>query len=298
MQYSTQSDFSSDTHWVGEIGSTTALWTYADGSRDYDNEPIGELILPDSTAAATHNESGLSTTTYDHAPDTAAEWEFTVYNNKAQAGTVYYFRAYSIYYFSIVKTYEKAVVNNDNETYPSLLVSSAALSLTVSGVPDNTVIGDIQTDFNSTATSVPFGDLNLIDNLKEGAQRFTISTNAENGYQLFVFENNDLVSGSGSSIYPISSTNDNPSAWSITGSNSGFGYHTTDVNLSNTGFGPSRFAADNTYAKLETDMKEIGYSSIPVDGDTFDLVYKLEITDLQEAGNYETDIVYILVPTF
>ncbi|MEA3398264.1 MAG: fibronectin type III domain-containing protein [Patescibacteria group bacterium] len=297
LQYSTQPDFSSDAYWVGEIGSSTALWTYADGSQDYDNEVISQLILPDSSVVATHNESGISTTTYDHTADTAAEWEFTVFNNKAEDGVVYYFRAYSIYYFSIVNIYEKAVLPNTDESYPSLVVSSAALSMTISGVSDKTSIGEIETDFGTTATSVPFGELNPLSTVKEGAQRFTISTNAENGYQLFVYQRQNLVSESGAGINPISCTNEDPSSWSLSG-NSGFGYHTTDVNLSNIGAGPSRFAPDNSYAKLEANIKEIGYSSIPVASDTFDLIYKLEITDLQAAGNYETDIVYILVPTF
>jgi len=45
-------------------------------------------------------------------------------------------------------------------------------------------------------------------------------------------------------------------------------------------------------------MKEVAYSSISVTDDVTDLIFKMEITNQQEAGDYNSEIVYIAVPTF
>jgi hypothetical protein len=75
-----------------------------------------------------------------------------------------------------------------------------------------------------------------------------------------------------------------------------FGYHTTDDTLS--GGDPSRFSFDDSYARFESAFQEISYSPIPVANETVDFVYKLEVADMQEAGDYETEVVYIVVPTY
>ncbi|MFH0892645.1 MAG: hypothetical protein V1867_07800 [Candidatus Falkowbacteria bacterium] len=296
LQYSTQADFSSDIHWVGEVGSTTSLWTYHDGAADNDNDPITEIILDDATEAATHNESGLSSSDYDHDPDTAAEWEFTIHNNGAALATTYYFRAYGSYYFSIVHSYEKAVVTDDDENYPSVIVNDAILTFNIGGLPADTVVDGVTTDLETTAASVPFGSLTNLDNVKEGAQRFTITTNSEYGYQLFVYQTQNLIANNGATIDPIPATNDTPGAWSIGAATGGFGYHTTDPTLS--GSNPSRFSPPNTYARFNSSIEEISYSPLPVAGESLDFVYKLEVSSMQPAGEYETEVVYILVPTF
>ena len=296
LQYSTEADFSSDIHWVGEVGSTTALWTYHDGAADDDNDPITEIILDDAYAAATHNESGLSSSDYDHDPDTAVEWEFTVHNNGAEIATTYYFRAYGSYYFSIVHSYEKAVVTDEGENYPSVVVNDAILTFNIGGLPLGTVVDGVTTDLTTTAATVPFGSLNNLDNIKEGAQRFTITTNSEYGYQLFVYQTQNLIANNGATIDPIPATNDTPGAWSIGSATGGFGYHTTDPTLS--GSNPSRFSPPNTYARFNSSIEEISYSPLPVAGESLDFVYKLEVSSMQPAGEYETEVVYILVPTF
>ncbi len=77
---------------------------------------------------------------------------------------------------------------------------------------------------------------------------------------------------------------------------SAFGYHAGDDTLS--GISPSRFSPDNTYARFELAFQEISYSAIPVNNEVVDLVYKIEVSDIQESGDYITEIVYVLVPTF
>jgi len=295
LQYATSSDFSQNVYYVGEIGSTTAVWTYDDGI-DNDNATITERILSDSTANATHNESGTSGSNYDHVANIPVEWEFTIYNNGAATSTVYYFRAYSSY-FSICHNYEKVVPINDGESYPSLSVSLSTLTYVVAGLPANTNTEGIMTDIDTTATEVPFGSLSF-GSQTEGAQRFTIATNAENGYQLFVYQRQNLLCNTGADIDPLSTTNESPASWTIGSNPGGFGYHSGDDTLTDIGDGPARFSPINTYAKFEIAPKEVSYSSIPVDDEIIDLVFKIEVTNQQEAGDYETEVVYILVPTF
>jgi uncharacterized caspase-like protein len=102
--------------------------------------------------------------------------------------------------------------------------------------------------------------------------------------------------GGSAEIVPVDATNASPAAWSIPSAASGaYGYHTIDATLSG---GSARFAADNTYAKFETAVKEIAYSSGPVTNETTDMVYKTQITNQQDAGAYDSKVIYIIVPVF
>ena len=294
LQYSTYSDFSQNTHFVGEIASTTAAWNYGDGI-DSDNDPIISRLLSDSLSNATHNESGTSTSVLSHFANDAMEWEFTLHNNNGEDNTVYYFRPYANYY-SVYSTYEKIVSTNDGESYPSVTVSTSTLSFSIFGLDTGTVTEGVTTNISTSPTQVSFGSL-AFDSQMAGAQRFEISTNAEYGYQLFTYERHEMKSNNGSSIYPIAGTNEVPTmGWSIDPNPSGFGYHTGDDTLS--GSSPSRFSPDNSYAKFEQGLKEISFSPIPVQKEQFDLVYKIQSTNMQEAGDYDTEIVFIAVPTY
>jgi hypothetical protein len=74
------------------------------------------------------------------------------------------------------------------------------------------------------------------------------------------------------------------------------GYHTGDDTLQN---GSTRFSAVDTYAGFSTTtLEEIGYSSQPVVGDTVDVIFRIFRRELQDAGQYETNIVYVSVPIF
>ena len=288
LQYSTASDFSSNVNFAGEIGSSTALWTYADGV-DIDNSAVSTRILASSTVAATHNESGISSSTYDLAAGAIGEWEFTIFNNRAASGTTYYFRAYTD------QASVKTVLADVSSTYPSLVVGNSSLASVLSGVTAGTIIDGVMTTINTTYNSVPFGNISYGAPVSAG-HRLQITTNADSGYQLFVFSTADLAEPRGSTISPIVSTNDNPQPWTIAPNQAGFGYHTSDDSLS--GINPSRFAANDTYAKFETTIQEVGYNPTPSISDTIDLIYRLEATEQQPDGQYATSIEYIIVPTY
>jgi hypothetical protein len=73
------------------------------------------------------------------------------------------------------------------------------------------------------------------------------------------------------------------------------GYHTTDPTLS--GGSPARFAPNDTYAGLSTSPQEIMFSSLATTS-THDIIYRVRVGDLQEAGDYKAEIVYLAVPLY
>jgi archaellum component FlaG (FlaF/FlaG flagellin family) len=286
LQYSTFADFSDDVHFVGEIGSSSP-WNYVDGGGD-DNDTIIGLVLSDTTQEGTFNEIGSSTNVYEHTANTAVEYDFAIRNNGAEKSQVYYFRAYDNFN-------GLPVLLNTDETYPSLSTSNSNVSYIIDGLEAGTSTEGVTTDIASAAGLLDFGHM-AVNTDKIGAHRFTVNTNAGNGYQLFAYERQPLSDSSGSQFQPVPGTNDAPDIWPALPDPSAYGYHTSDATLS--GFSPSRFLPDNTYSRFETNVKEVGYSPIPVQNETIDLIYRLEASVLQSAGSYETEVVYIIVPNF
>ena len=170
------------------------------------------------------------------------------------------------------------------------------LQFSLEGLPVGTTTAGVTTDISTTPTGMAFGSLAL-DTEYVAAHRITVETNATEGYQLFTFAKNQLSSTVGAQIPSIAATNVLPDSWSTAcnASSTGcFGYHATDPTLSN---GSTRFAPSDTYAGLETSPVEIMYSSIPTI-DTHDIVYRLVINEMQAAGDYEAEIVYLVVPSY
>jgi hypothetical protein len=286
LQYSTFADFSDNVHFVGDIGSSSP-WNYVDGGGD-DNGTITGLVLSDTVQEGTFNEIGSSTNVYEHSPNTVVEYDFTIRNNGAEKSQVYYFRAYDNFNGLPVPL-------NTGETYPSLSTSEGNITYTVNGLEAGTTTEGVTTDIASAPNLLDFGNV-TVNADKIGAHRFTVDTNAGNGYQLFAYERQPLSNSSGSLIQPVPGTNDAPDIWPALPNPSAYGYHTSDATLS--GASPSRFLPDNTYSRFETNVREVSYSPISVQNETIDLVYRLEASVLQSAGSYETEVVYIIVPNF
>ena len=148
----------------------------------------------------------------------------------------------------------------------------------------------------TTAATIPFGSM-LHSTSYEAAQELSVDTNATQGYQILMYTDQQLTNAYGDTIPAITSTNDSPAGWSTacTGGALGcFGYHTTDATLYG---GSSRFAPIDSYAALTTTAEEVMHSSVRA-VDTEQIVYRIEFSETQPAGDYETNIVYIAVPVF
>lgn len=295
LQFSEYSDFSQGINDVVEIGPclSNSLWCYAAGA-GADNAVISTIVLSDAAACSggvgtgcgTHNTSGISTSTFVQVANAATEYEFIIKQAGARANATYFFRAFNT-------TSNQPVPFNSGKTYPSLSTAGAALTISVEGLPALTSTQGVITAVATTPTNISFGNLNF-DTELAAAQRLTVSTNATNGYQVFILGRQGLL-GSGE-IAPVETTNETPGAWSVPSSTGGaFGYHSGDATLAG---GSVRFAPYNTYAHLETIPKEVAFSSGPVTNEVTDMVFKIQVTNQQEAGEYSTDVGYIIVPTF
>jgi hypothetical protein len=291
LQYSQYANFSV----AGEIFDVLAtsscqvnsLWCYGDGV-DTDGAAVTARVLTDSTANGTHNES--STTPSGPLASTATEYEFTLKHAGARANSTYFFRLYDT-------TDNHPVALGSGKSYPSLATEGAIVTSTLGSVSAGTVSEGVTSDVATTPTSVPFGTLSF-NSTTTAIQRFTVSTNATNGYHLFLAESRQLHNAYNNTIPQISGTNASPTTWD-SGCSGGlvacYGYHAGDDTLSN---GSTRFLLDDTYAQFSTTPEEVAYNSGPVTNEVTDMVFRIKVTPDQPAGIYTNDLIYIVVPIF
>jgi hypothetical protein len=154
----------------------------------------------------------------------------------------------------------------------------------------------VTTDKTTTASTIPFGSL-TISATTTLAQRITVSTNAPHGYSVYLRETQDLTSDLGDKIPNVTATNSQPLPWTSTCLSSAkgcFGYHSGDDTLANS----TRFLVNDTYAQASSTAQEIIYNSGPVTSEVTDMVYRIFVRPLQEAGHYTSSFIYTVVPIF
>lgn len=299
LQYSEYSNFSQSVYTVTSTSTCAenSIWCFADGA-GVDNAIIDSTVISDAgtcvsgvgNGCGTYNEgSSALGATYDQPAFSTAEFEFTIEHAGARANAVYYFRLYDV-------QNNVPVELDSGSSYPSLVTQGAQLVFTVSGVDAGMLIAGQTTDATTTATAIAFNSLPVNQSV-EAAQNITIDTNATQGYRLFMYATQQLLSGLGDDIAPITSTNAAPSGWSsacLVLAVGCSGYHSTDASL---GGGSGRFGPEDSYAALDTSPQEVMYSSIPI-VDVQNILYRIQITENQPIGDYQTSIVYIAVPTF
>ena len=299
LQYSQYSDFSAGVKTLTSTSTCTAtsIWCYADGA-GVDNDIIQSPVLTNTdtcvagvgVGCGTRNEAATTSSNLTHAAGAATEFEFTLINAAARANGVYYFRLYDV-------SNDEALVASSS--YPSLVTEGAQLVFSIAGVDAEVEIGGSGgpiTDATTSAAAINFGSLPIGSDY-EAAQRLTINTNATEGYQVLQIASQQLTNSYGDEIPPITSTNSVPAGWGTAcpGTATGcFGYHTTDGSLFG---GSTRFAPLDSYAALDTSPQEIMYSSVPI-VDVHDVVYRVHVTPLQPASDYETTLTYVAIPVF
>ncbi len=299
LQYSEYANFETVADVVATSTCTaTSTWCYADGGGT-DNSEIttGTLSDADSCVAGvgngcgTHNESPQALSGFRHEGGDATEYEFTIQSAGPRVNLVYYFRLYDVVQGVPVST-------NNSEQYPSLVTEGASLVFSVGGVASSTATEGITTDVASGTTTIPFGILPIGSDV-EAVQRLRVTTNATEGYRIFMIATDDFMSGSEAIIPPITGTNASPIDWSTgcsTEATGCAGYHSGDDTLYNSN---ARFSAIDTYARMSTTtLDEVAYSSVPVTNEITDIVFKLKVRQSQPAGVYGTSIRYIAVPIF
>ncbi len=300
LQFSEYSDFSTSTSDVAATSSCTgnSLWCYVD-TAVVDNTDISTALLSDSDpcvagvgdGCGTYTESTSTIPGFSHTGSTTREYEFALKPDGPRTNRTYYFRL-----FDVVR--DLAVPLNTGESYPSIATEGAHLTLSSAGVTSGTSLEGVTTDIATTPTQVAYGVLTP-NTLYESAQRFTVTTNATEGYQMLMYATMPFTSNMGTDISFINASNTAPAAWNTACDSNArgcYGYHVGDDTLE--GVSAARFAPTDTYAAFESAPREVAYSSIPVTDDTVDIVYRVLARDLQPAGLYETNIVFVTVPAF
>jgi hypothetical protein len=273
-----------------------SLWCYAEGAA-IDNQLISTQVLSDGdgcTAGAgngcgRHNTSAVPAAGHVHFANKVQEYSFTIKHMAARVNAVYYFRLYDV-------TNGTAVAFDTSEAFPSLVTEGPTLQLSVAGLAAGTTTAGVVTDITTSPSGISFGAMSF-NTEYIGAHRLSILTNATEGYQVLKFARQQLTGPSGRTIAPVAGTNASPQSWAtscLASSTGCVGYHTTDATLRD---GSTRFAPTDTYAGLVTSPVEVMYSSIP-SADTHDIVYRIRVNELQPAGDYETEIVYLAIPAY
>lgn len=191
----------------------------------------------------------------------------------------------------------------------------ATLSCTISGVSSgenfNTLGNSYGTaGFATTPLYIPFGILNSGSSSQSG-QLLKVSTNGANGFYVAVKQDADLTSAGGDTINTfkdgVQQDNSSPDSWAAPSGTVGspdtyghMGYGTTDTSLDDlNGSGSSSRFSGAKFAGLSTTYEAVLSHDGPADGTGTDtngqgyVVYRIQISGLQEAGVYSNTITYL-----
>lgn len=182
---------------------------------------------------------------------------------------------------------------------------NASLTFAVAGTSTTgTVVNGITaTNGTSTATAVDFGTLVALTP-KVIAQTLTVSTNATAGYVVTMQHDHEMSNAAGADIDSYSSTTKDtwtPPAGTLAAGESSYGQ------ISVTSSDSENFTGDNfgaaEFQGLRTSPLAVMGHNGPADGvtenvGTANVAFEIEITNLQEAGDYSNNVTYICTPTF
>lgn len=186
----------------------------------------------------------------------------------------------------------------------------ATLTFGISGLATSTDVNGTATTGSTTATSVAFGSLEAGVSSILG-QELSVTTNASDGYTVTVEQDQELTSAAGANINSFDNSPDGagsstPHAWvspaaelDKTHTYGHMGFTSEDSTLSSGDtFGESLYRGFDA-----TSPAEVMYHDGPSDGSTADagvtkVAYQVEISALQEAGDYQSSLTYICTPTY
>jgi hypothetical protein len=208
-------------------------------------------------------------------------------------------------------TFRVAIVNSVSVT----ATVEASLTFTITGIASTSVSGQIvngQTlTGSSTYNTLAFGV--LAPGVKKTlGQRLNVTTNANYGYSVTVVQDHDLLSSNGADINAFkdgAAASTTPLAWAsptgILGSARTYGHFgltSGDASLSDGS--PFKPAATPLYKGFwHTTPVEVMYHTGPADGlasgiGSSTVAYTVEISALQEAGDYSNTLTYVCTPTY
>ena len=186
----------------------------------------------------------------------------------------------------------------------------ALLTFEVKGVNAGTVVESGTTNVTSTTTTIDFGTVNAGTQYLT-AQKLVVSTNANYGFSVKVWQNQNLTNAMGNDIdkFRDGVTTTDPQAWASPSAQPGqentyghFGLRSDDSDVekdygTNLWIGFYGDGPQYQHEVLKSDRPTAGEND--AQGYGWDYVeYKLEISALQEAGDYSNILTYICTPTY
>ena len=180
-------------------------------------------------------------------------------------------------------------------------------NFTVAGMASGSTVNGTTTTGAATATAIPFGLMQAgVANASTSGQLLTVSTNASQGYSVTVQVDHTLLSSTGADI-DLFNDSDTPTSWAnptgTLGSDETYGHWAVTTDDQSTFARTAEFGTDEWVGASTTPRVIMGHNG-PSDGvtpgvGTTGVAYKIQITDLQEAGDdYEATLTYVATPTF
>lgn len=286
------------------------------GAGDYfliripDNAGFGDILATSITCPANSTRSAVSTSTAKctaTGPVVAGAQQIVIAGiaNPSTLGpqTI---SAYSYASTSALMESADMVIAIINSVAMSASVPST-LTFSVLPVATGTVINTATTSGGTGTTSINFGSLRTGTSTTLG-QELRVTTNAAYGFTVTVQENQPLTTTNGATIdsfkdgvppgspIPWAAPSGNLSSTSTYGH---MGFTTDDNSLSN----GNPFIGGGFTGFVGSSTREVMYNNGPADGSTpsvgsAKVAYRVEITGLQEAGEYSNSIVYIVTPAY
>jgi hypothetical protein len=155
--------------------------------------------------------------------------------------------------------------------------------------------------FSIDSETLTFDNLNSSNSYTDSSKStiLTTSTNAYNGYIINARETAALTASGVGTIADFSSPNSSPTTWS----GYGFGYTTSDSNLTGgtadrfTNSGP-KYAGFTTSSPGDPVADHSGPITSAISNEQFTVSYRVSVNETQPAARYSTTVLYIVVPSY
>ncbi len=187
----------------------------------------------------------------------------------------------------------------------------STLTFAITGLGTSTVINTATTTGSSTPSQINFGTLVASTTYSSVmGQQLHVTTNASYGFKVTVEQDQNMASLSGATIdsFQNNIAPSSPIAWTAptgtldaTTTYGHMGFTTDDVSLSSTT--PNLYAGNKWMGFTAATPQEVMYHNGPADGSTQDkgsvkVAYRIQISALQEAGDYTNTLTYVATPTY
>jgi len=164
---------------------------------------------------------------------------------------------------------------------PSLTFSVTNDGAAVNGSGDSSPV-------TTTSSTIPFGTV-AAGSTAWGSQTLTTSTNASHGYSVYVSYSGQMTDANSDTFRDQAGTPASPNNYDGSSSQSSLGY---------TADGPGVVFGSNKWAGLTTTNTQVATRTSPQSADAFHVEYKVEPSNTQAPGTYQTVISYTATPTF